>query len=148
MIIFSSPGMLLREWISVEIGRVDSWWVYGDSGRKNWVGRKKGRGYEWRTKFRNHMRLIVKGFLGRFTAVSATWVSGWPSDSLSVILINKPMNRYLLGDLEADAEDSLLEGPLHWHNFLWLHNLRLPVPECGIGEVGDVFKEFVSTLWC
>lgn len=56
------------------------------------------------------MRLIVKGFLGRFTAVSATWVSGRSSDSLSVILINKPMNRYLLGDLEADAEDSLLEA--------------------------------------
>lgn len=42
MIIFSSLGMLLREWISVEVGRVDSWWVYGDSGRK--LSGKKERG--------------------------------------------------------------------------------------------------------
>lgn len=70
---------------------------------KKLSGKKERRGYESRTKFRNHMRLTVKGFLGRFTAVSATWVSGRPSDSLPVILINKPMNRYLLGDLEADA---------------------------------------------
>lgn len=94
----------------------------------------------------------MEGFLGEFAAVSAPWVSGWPSDSLSVILINKPMNRYLLGDLEAHAEDSLLEGPLHWHHFPWPHNPRPPDPEFGIGEVSDVFscEHLVTfiTLWC
>lgn len=87
----------------------------------------------------------MERFLGRLAAVSAPWVSGQPSDTPLVILINKTMNRYLLGDLEAEAEDSLLEGILHWSHFPWPHNPRLPVPEFGNEEVGDVFGEFVST---
>lgn len=44
MIIFFSPGMLLREWISVEVGRIDSWWVYGDNGKKIEWEERKGEG--------------------------------------------------------------------------------------------------------
>ena len=40
----------------------------------------------------NQWRLAAEDFLGRFTAFSAPWVSGQPSERLSVILINKPMN--------------------------------------------------------
>lgn len=40
----------------------------------------------------NQWRLAAEGFLGCFTAFSAPWVSGQPSERLSVILINKPMN--------------------------------------------------------
>lgn len=59
----------------------------------------------------NQGRLTAEGFLGRFTAFSSPWVSGQPSERLSVVLINKPMNRYLLGDFETDTVDSLLAGP-------------------------------------
>ena len=140
MIISSSPGVLLRKWISVDVGRVDSWWVWRGQWKENGVGRKEGRGCEWRTKFRDHTRLII-------TAVSAPWFPGQPPDTPSVILITKPMDQYLLGDLEADAEDLLLGDPLHWGHFLWPHNPRPPAHELGIGELGDVFREFVSTWW-
>lgn len=69
------------------------------------------------------MRLIVEGLLCRFAAVSVSWVSGQPSDMTLEILINKPMNLYLLGDLEADAEDSSLKGTLHWRCFPGPQNL-------------------------
>lgn len=50
----------------------------------------------------------------------------------------------------------IVGGSLHWHHFPRLHNLRLPAPECGIGEVGDVFRvreHFVVSVqkgrgWC
>lgn len=135
--------MLLRECISVDAGRVGSWRVWGGSGRK--MRGKEGRGYEQRAKFRNHVRLVVEGFLGRFIAVSAPWVSGKPSDTPSVILINKPMNQYLLGDLEADAEDSSLEGTLHWGHFPWPHSPRPLAPEFGI-EGGDVLGRVCEPL--
>lgn len=79
----------------------------------------------------------MEGFLSRFSAVSAPQVPWQPSDTPSVILINKPMNRYLLGDLEADTEDSSLEGTLHWGHFPWPHNPRSPTPEFRT-EKGDV----------
>lgn len=108
-----------------------------DGDREAAVGeeaRGKG-GSEWRTKFRNLGRLVAKGFLGRFTAVSAPWVSGQPSERLSVILINNPMNRYLLGDFEADAVDSLLAGPWGWGHFPWMHHPSPWVWNCRSGWV-------------
>lgn len=108
--------------------------------------RKEGRGYECRVKFRNHVRLVLGGFLGRFSAISAPRIPWQPSDTPSVILINKPMNRYLLGDLEADTEDSSLEGTLHWGHFPWPHNPRSPTPEFRTEKV-MFFVEFVGTWW-
>lgn len=124
MIIFFSPRVLLREWISVNVARVDSWW--GWQAVEGKLRRKEGRGHKWKTKFRNHVRLIVEGLLCRFAAVSVSWVSGQPSDMTLEILINKPMNLYLLGDLEADAEDSSLKGTLHWRCFPEPQNLWPP----------------------
>ena len=95
-----------------------------------------------RAKFRNHMRLVMEGFLGHFSAVSASWISGRPSDTPSVILINKPMNQYLLGDFEVDAEDSLSEGTLHWGHFPWPYDPRPPALEFGTEESDVLWKVY------
>lgn len=57
------------------------------------------------------------------------------------------MNRYLLGDLEAGAEDPLLVGTSHRGHFPWPHSPRPPVLAFGIGVVGDVLRKSVSTWW-
>lgn len=84
---------------------------------------------------------------GRFPAASAPWVSGQPLAAPLVILINKPVNQHLLGDLEADAEDSLLDGTLHWAHFLWPHNPRLPASSLELERWVMFSGEFVSTGW-
>ena len=81
----------------------------------------------------NQWRLAAEGFLGCFTAFSAPWVSGQPSERLSVILINKPMNWYLLGDFEAAAVDSLLAGSWRWGHFPWTHRPSPWVWNCRSG---------------
>lgn len=89
----------------------------------------------------------MEGFLCHFAAVSVSWVSGQPSDMTLEILMNKPMNLYLLRDLEADAEDSLLKGTLHWDCFSMASESMTASPSSGLERLGGYSGESVSTWW-